>query len=170
MIARSCGEESSTSETSRARARGSLARAAATSASGLRSARPPWPARSARPAAEPLLTDRSGTVRSGSGSSRNAEQQRVPLTAAAAQRGRAEPAATAAQLVDEMQRDPGAGGAERMPDGNGPAVDVDDVRIDAEVSDRLKGDGRERLVDLDEVQVRYRQPGLVQGALDSARG
>ena len=83
------------------------------------------------------------------------EQQRVTLAAAAAQRGRAEPTAPAAELVDQVQRDPGAGGAERVPDGDGAAVDVDLVLVDAEVPHRLDGHRRERLVDLDQVQVRH---------------
>src|SRR5262245_9325952 len=99
MTARSSGESSSISETSRASARGSPACAAETSASGS--------------ATDATATERTVTARAGRAGGWHAEQQRVALATAAAQRRGAEPAAAAAQLTDQVQRDPGAGRAER---------------------------------------------------------
>ena len=81
------------------------------------------------------------------------QDQRVALTAAAAQRGRAGAAAAALELEGEGEREPGAGHADRVAEGDRAAVDVDDVVADAEVLHRLDADRRERLVDLDQVEV-----------------
>ena len=56
------------------------------------------------------------------------------------------------------------GRADRMAERDRAAVDVDQLRADAEVAHRLDGDRGERLVDLDQVQVRDRPPGLGQRA------
>src|SRR6185437_16373831 len=106
---------------------------------------------------------RGATCWSGTGRSRDAQQQRVPLTAAAAQGRGAQAAAPAAQLVDEVQRDAGPRGADGVAKGDGPAVDVHPVLIDAQVADGLDGDRRERLVDLDQVEVGNAEPGPAQG-------
>src|SRR5215472_9293767 len=167
MTSRSSGESSSTSETSRASGRGSPARAAETSASGSdREGRAAEDTAAEEGAAEATATERPVTGRSGLAGGGHAEQQRVALAAAAAQRCGAEPAAPAAQLVDQVQGNPGAGCSERVTDRDGPAIDVDDAGIDAKVPDRLQGDGGERLVDLDQVEVSGRQPGLSQSTLD----
>ena len=86
------------------------------------------------------------------------EQQRFAL-AAAAHSGSAEPAASA-KLVAQVQRDPGAAGSERVAEGDRAAVDVHLVMPDVQVTHGLDGDDRERLVDLDQVRVGYRPPGL----------
>ena len=54
-----------------------------------------------------------------------ATSDRVALPAAGADRRAAEPAAAAAQLVDERADDARAGGADRVPERDGAAVDVD---------------------------------------------
>src|SRR4249920_790160 len=95
MTERTRGDSSSTSEMSRARARTSPARALAISLF--------------------FVTN---------GSAAHSEEQRLALAAAAAQRGRAEPAAAAAELVAQVHRDPGAGGPDRVADGDRAAVHV----------------------------------------------
>ena len=84
---------------------------------------------------------------------RNAEQEGVALAATAAQRGRAEPAAAAPQLERQGQRKPGARRADRVAEGDRAAVDVDPVQVDAEQLRGVDADRRERLVDLDQVEV-----------------
>lgn len=70
------------------------------------------------------------------------------------------------QLVAQVQRDPGAAGSERVAEGDRAAVDVHLVMPDVQVTHGLDGDDRERLVDLDQVQVGYRPPGLGWGLPD----
>src|SRR6266571_6107086 len=157
MTARSSGERFSTREISRASARASPERAPAMRASGsagARCRRRRWS--SAAPGGRGSATARR----------RHLEQQRISLAAAAAERRRAEPAAPAAQLADQVQRYPRPRGADRVADRDGAAVDVDPVRADAEVAHRLDGDGGERLVDLDQVQVGHRAPGLAERVPD----
>src|SRR6185436_19578463 len=103
--------------------------------------RPPAPA-------QPEWAHRAGESRGG-----HLDDQRVALVATAAQAGRAEAAAAALQLERQGQDQPGAGHAERVAEGDRPAVDVDDVAGDAELAHRLDADLGERLVDLDEVEV-----------------
>src|SRR6266576_1281685 len=62
------------------------------------------------------------------------EQQRLALPAAAAQGRRAEPDAATAELVAQVHREPGAGGPDRMADGDRAAVHVHHVRADAKFS------------------------------------
>src|SRR5690606_17492877 len=81
------------------------------------------------------------------------DDQRVTLAAATAQRGGADAPAAPAELEGEVQRDPGAGHADGVAERDGPAVDVDLVRVDAELLGRHQPDRGESLVDLDEVQV-----------------
>ena len=57
----------------------------------------------------------------------------------------------------------GARHADRVAEGDGPAVDVDDVTADAEVVGRGQADGGEGLVDLEQVDVAHAEPGLGQG-------
>ena len=57
------------------------------------------------------------------------------------------------QLQRQVQRDPGAGHADRVAERDRAAVDVDLVRVDAELAGGHDADGGERLVDLDEVEV-----------------
>ena len=67
-----------------------------------------------------------------------------------------------------MQGDPRPGRADRMPDRDGAAIDVDPVGADAEITHGLDGNCGERLVDLDQVQVRDSAPGLAKRAGDGA--
>src|SRR4051794_6624322 len=68
------------------------------------------------------------------------EQNRVALAAAGADRGEAEAAAVAVQLVDHRREDPGARGADRVPEGHRAAVDVDLLGIGAEHLGRVEHD------------------------------
>src|SRR4051794_10814046 len=81
----------------------------------------------------------------------NLDHDRVALAAAAADRGDAEAASPAAELVDERADDAGAGGADRVPEGDRAAVDVDVLLAHAQHPHRVEGDGGEGLVDLPEV-------------------
>src|SRR5262245_32231326 len=69
------------------------------------------------------------------------DEQGVALTAAAAQRGRAEPTAAALELEQERERHPGAGHADRVAQRDGAPVHVDDVVGDAQVGHRGEADG-----------------------------
>src|SRR5260370_11422981 len=75
------------------------------------------------------------------------------------------------QAVEQGGGDPGAGHAERVAQGDGAAVHVEPVDVDAELA--VGGDDlrRERLVDLDQVDVGdghadppHRLPGRLDGA------
>src|SRR3954454_10782735 len=81
------------------------------------------------------------------------DHDRVALAAAGADRGDAEAAAAAAQLVDEGADDASAGGADRVPEGDRAAVDVDLLLVDAEHPHRVQRDRGEGLVDLPEVDL-----------------
>src|SRR5436853_7249526 len=74
------------------------------------------------------------------------DDDRVALATARADRGDTESAAAAAQLVDEGADDAGAGSADRVPEGDRAAVDVDLLLVDAEHPHRVEGDRGERLV------------------------
>src|SRR5205085_8897256 len=99
----------------------------------------------------------------------DAQDDRVALPAARADRRDAEAAAATAQLVDEDAEDAGARGADRVAERDRAAVDVDAVLLDAQLADRLQGHRRERLVDLPQVDVARLQARLVQRALGGAR-
>src|SRR5580700_7696947 len=168
MTERTWGDSSSTSEISRARARMSPARALSSSASVVLG-----PAVSGPVVLGPVVlgTVLSGPVVSATGRlAADPEQQGLALAAAAAQPGGAEPSAAPAELVAQVHREPGAGGADRVADGDRAAVDVHDVGADAQVAHGLDGHHRERLVDLDQIQVGYGPPGLGQGLLDGVGG
>ena len=82
-----------------------------------------------------------------------ADHDGVALAAAAAQGGGAGAAAAAGELEGEVQGDAVAGHAEGVADGDGSAVDVDDVHRDAEVVGGRDADRGERFVDLEQVDV-----------------
>src|SRR5690242_10170768 len=63
----------------------------------------------------------------------NVQEQGLALAAAAAQAGGAQPAAAAGQFQREVQGDPGAGRADRVAHGDGPAVDVHGAVVDAQI-------------------------------------
>src|SRR4051794_2771303 len=73
--------------------------------------------------------------------------------AADAERGEAVLAARAVQLVDERAEDHAAGSAQRMAHGDGAAVDVDLLEVQAHVADEPQHHRGERLVDLHQVEV-----------------
>src|SRR4029450_8298469 len=78
---------------------------------------------------------------------------RVALAAARADRGAAEPASAAAQLMHQRAATVGAGGSDRMAEGDRPTVHVHLVVVDLERPDRVDRDRCESLVDLPEVDV-----------------
>src|SRR5215472_18116165 len=96
MTERTRGDSSSTRDRSRARARVS-------------------PARAALSVSAVLISD-TGRL------AVHPEQQRLALPAAAAQPGRAEPAAAAAEFVAQVHREPGAGCPDRVADGDRAAA------------------------------------------------
>ena len=81
------------------------------------------------------------------------EQQGFALAAAAAQRDGGLAGAPALEFVGRVQGQPGTGGADRVAQGDGAAVDVALLQRVVEVLQRLHRHGAEGLVDLDEVQV-----------------
>src|SRR5579884_4363658 len=87
-------------------------------------------------------------ARSGSATS-DRDQERVALAAAGADRREAEAAAVAAQLVHHRGDDPPAGRADRVAERDCAAVDVHLLLVRSEQPGRVPRDGRERLVDLD---------------------
>src|SRR6476469_3891560 len=91
------------------------------------------------------------------------DDDRVALTAAGADRGDAETAAAATQLMDEGADQTGAGGADRVAEGDRPAVDVDVLLADSEDPHRADRDRGEGLVDLPEVDVLGALADLLQG-------
>ncbi len=62
-------------------------------------------------------------------------------------------AAAPPELQRQVQRDPSPGHADRVAERDRPAVDVDLLRVDAELAGRDDADRGERLVDLHEVEV-----------------
>src|SRR3954451_7777543 len=123
------GDSSSTREISRATARGSPSRARET-----RSV-------TTLPSSPSRCNERREATSGG-----NAEDQRITLTAATAQRRDPDTATAALELEREVKRDPGP----RHPDGvsecDGAAVDVHPGLVQAEGSGRVDADGGERLV------------------------
>src|SRR5207253_1804742 len=61
------------------------------------------------------------------------------------------------EFVEDGADEDGAGGADGMPEGHGPAVDVDLVAVEAEAADELLRDDGERFVYLEQVDVREGQ-------------
>src|SRR5258705_13559536 len=85
---------------------------------------------------------------------RRLEQQRDALAASDAGGADPAPRPPAPHLVQEMRGDAGAGSRQRMADRDGPAVDVGAVAGQAEIllhREILRG---ERLVDLEQIEVR----------------
>src|SRR6478735_4379911 len=115
-------------------------------------------------------TDRRATrrVSERSGGRGDADDEGVALTAAATEGGRADAATTTLQLEREVQGDAGTRHPDRVAERDGAAVDVDLVDVDPELLGRGEADGREGLVDLDEVEVGRRDALLLTGAGDSA--
>src|SRR5689334_13760214 len=95
-----------------------------------------------------------------------AQQQGLALTAAAAERGRAEATAAAAQLQCEVQCYPRTGGSDRVAHRDRTSVDVDRARVDPEVPYGLQSHRGEGFVDLEEVDVGRGQPRAAQRPRD----
>src|SRR4051812_44762223 len=104
------------------------------------------------------------------GALQRAQDGGVALAAAAAQRGRAEPAAAPAQLERQRERDPRTGHADRVAERDGAAVHVDDVVADAEVGHRRQPDRGERLVELEQRDVGERHVAALHRLLDRPAG
>ncbi len=83
---------------------------------------------------------------------------------AAALAHRLQPVATAGafQLVEHGGEQLGAGGAERMTERDGATVGIDPLRVRLDLLEPSQHHRRERLVDLDDVDVFDRQAGLLQ--------
>src|SRR5271157_1375582 len=82
--------------------------------------------------------------------------------AADAQRGEAFLGVAPRHLVEQGYQDAGAGCADRMPERDGAAIDVDFAGIPAEVLVDRAGLGGESLVGLDEVEVLDLPAGLLE--------
>ena len=84
---------------------------------------------------------------------------------------RADGLVAALELVQGGGDQPGAGGADRVAEGDRAAVDVDLVHVDPVLAGPREDDGGERLVDLEQVEVGDRHAGAVEqllGRLDRA--
>src|SRR4051812_43649366 len=88
--------------------------------------------------------------------------------AADAERGQAALELTTLELVDQRAEDHRAGRTERVAHRDGTAVDVGDLRGDAEVAHEAHRHGSKGLVDLEQVDVVDLEAGLGQGL--AARG
>ncbi len=137
ITSRSAGCPSSTSEMSRATARGAPARAAFDERGDVDGAA--WHVR--QPA---------GPVRRTAGTRMTSASPWPPPPQRAAA---PTPPPRRFELEGEVQGDPRAGHADRVAQGDRTAVDVDLVGVDPQLLGRGQPDGRERLVDLDEVEV-----------------
>src|SRR5581483_12077592 len=93
----------------------------------------------------------------------------VALTAAGADRGEAEAATVAAQLVHHRAEDPAAARADRMAERDRTAVDVRGLGIGAEHGERVERDRAERLVHLDALDVPDRASRLLERLLAGVR-
>src|SRR5919107_1734672 len=94
------------------------------------------------------------------------EDARGAHAAADAHGDEAVPGAAALHLVYQLHRELGAGGAHGVAERDGPAVDVGLVDVHADLAHHGEGLGRERLVELDEVYIVHREPGLLQHLRD----
>src|SRR5262245_46110726 len=68
--------------------------------------------------------------------------------------------------MKDRRRQLGAGAAERMPECNRTAVDVESIRMDRQRMEAREHLGRERFVELDEIDLIERQAGELQRLLD----
>src|SRR3954462_2968489 len=185
---RSLGLASSTREISRATDRASPFRAPSTSAATSTARRPRRPEGAAGagvwtavPSVTPPPRRRSSTAcravprspvnpRARSPLGGHVQDQRVALAAAAAQRRGTDAAAPPAQLERQVEDDPGAAHPDRVAEGDGAAVGVDLLRVDAQLAGGDDADRGEGLVELDQVEV-LRVDALPRaGLLDGPRG
>src|ERR671919_1767140 len=98
-------------------------------------------------------------------SRRPPHDQRVALTAPAAQRRAAQVEAPTPHLVCEGQDEAGTGHPDRMAQRHGPSVHVHDVLVQAQHASGMERDGGEGFVDLDETEVREGGARFLQGPL-----
>src|SRR3954452_8049258 len=98
------------------------------------------------------------------------DDDRVALATARADRRDTQAAAAAPKRVPERAEDATAGRADRMTERDRPTVHVHLRLVDAEHSHGIERDRGERLVDLEEVDVVHRQPGLLERRLGRIRG
>ena len=84
---------------------------------------------------------------------RSLDRERHAHAAADAQRRQAAARAAALQLVQKRDHDPRAGRADRMPEGNRTAVDVQPIGRDGRVAQHGQHLRGERLVQLDQIEV-----------------
>src|SRR5664280_1530387 len=136
ITSRSAGWPSSTSEISRATARGAPALAAST--------------RAGTSTGRDAITS-SSALMSLLG---NANDQGVSLPPAPAQSGRSDTATTPFELQDKVQGDPCPRHADGVSDRDRASVDVDLVFVDPQKFGGRQADGSKCLVDLHQVQVR----------------
>src|SRR5262245_54135507 len=94
------------------------------------------------------------------------DQYRDPLAAADARRGDPPALLAAPELDQERQDEPGAGGAQRVPEADRPAVHVHPVAIQPQVLLDREILAGERLVDLEEIDVGEREPGALEHLAD----
>src|SRR6478735_12316279 len=97
------------------------------------------------------------------------DEECVALAAAGADRGEAEAAAVAAQVVHHRAEDAAAARADRMAESDRAAVDVRGLRVRAEHRDRVERDRGERLVHLDPLHVADRLARLLERLLPRIR-
>src|SRR6266511_5519993 len=94
------------------------------------------------------------------------DEQRDALAAADAGGGDAVAQLRAPELARECEREPHAGCAQRMTDGDGAAVDVEFGFVDAELT-RTRHDLRaEGFIDLEAIDVRKLEPCALEDGLD----
>src|SRR5918996_3830762 len=86
----------------------------------------------------------------------------VALAPTGADGGHAEPAPAPPQLVHERHQDARAAGADRVAERDRAAVHVHLRLVDAEHAHRVERHRRERLVDLEQVDLADRQAGLLE--------
>src|SRR6201996_1537431 len=101
--------------------------------------------------------------------SARSQDECVALATRTAERGHGVAGAPPCQLESGVQGDPRSRHADRVADGDGSAVDVDLLRIDAEFLRRSQRDRGERLVDLDDVELVDRDALAGNGLLDRVR-
>ena len=89
-----------------------------------------------------------------------------PLATATAQGGGAEAPPRRLEFQGQRQDHPRPGHPQRVPECDRTTVDVDDVLGDAQLVGRGQADRRERLVDLEQVEVGGADAVLVAGSLD----
>src|SRR5450759_2700319 len=82
-----------------------------------------------------------------------ADYQSLPLTTADAERGEAAPGVAAAHLVQKGDEDPAAAGSDRMPKRDRPAMGVDPFGVDVQLPEHGERLRRERLIELEQIDV-----------------